>query len=417
MTRNGKFLLFGTATVLLAVLVGLTFGRSGSDADAYAWDTITRGDIRETLSASGEIQARTKVNIGTMVGGEIKAIHVKDGQDVKAGDLLVTIDQERLRQELTRSEAMLEASRREQERSLAAMKSEQESHRRLEALYRQGLVSAEDFRRAQLAWDSAQLASQAARANVAQYSATVATQRDYLSKTVLRAPMPGRVTGLKAEKGETAIAGMTNLPGAVLMVVSDMNDIVAEVKLNEAEVVRCRVGQTAQVTVESLPGRLFPGHVVEVATASEKVGQDANTYKVKVALDMTSQEIGLLRVGMSARAVILASEAKGALRLPLQSVQEREGSLEEAQKKGLLAPESRTVAFVVKNGRAVETPVTLGIANTQFFELKGGLDEGAKVLTGPVRRLKELKDGATVTLKARSDADLEKQGRRKPGTP
>ncbi len=416
MSRKGLFLAVGGGALALVVVLGVVFGRTGGEADAFGWDTVSRGDIRETLSASGEIQARTKVNIGTMVGGEIKAIHVKDGQDVKAGDLLVTIDQERLRQELSRSESALESYRKESERVQAAMKSEQESFLRSEALHKQGLVSSEDFRRAKLAWDSAQLALQASRANVAQNQATVATQRDLLSKTALRAPMTGRVTGLKAEKGETAIAGMTNLPGAVLMVISDMNDIVAEVKLNESEVVRCHVGQTAQVTVESLPGRVFPGRVVEVATASEKVGQDANTYKVKVALEMKTVDIGQLRVGMSARAVILASESKAALRLPLQSVQERDGSLEDAQKKGLLAPESRMVVFVVKGGKAVETPVSVGIANTQFYELKGGIEEGAKVLTGPVRRLKELKDRASVSLKARSDAELEKQARRRTAT-
>ncbi len=417
MPRKRLFLWGGGVALAAVVVLGLIFGRSGSDTDAYAWDTVTRGDIRETLSASGEIQARTKVNIGTMVGGEIKAIHVVDGQDVKAGELLVTIDPERLRQELARSEAALEAARKDLSRAEATLRSEQEAFRRMEALHGQGLISHEEFRRARLSQDTARLAFQSGEANVLQVRATVATQRDYLSKTTLRAPMAGRVTGLKAEKGETAIAGMTNLPGAVLMVISDMNEIVAEVRLNEAEVVRCRPGQSAQVSVESLPGRTFRGQVVEVATASEKVGQDANLYRVKVALDMKTQDIALLRVGMSARAVILASESKGALRIPLQAVLEREGSLEEAQKKGLLAPESRSVVFTVEGSRAKEIPVKVGIANTQFYELLEGASEGTRVLTGPVRKLKELKDRASVTLKARSDAELDRQARRKSAKP
>ncbi len=408
MSTKKKVFLFGGGAVVLLIVLGAIFGGNKDGGENFSWDRISRGDIRETISASGEVQAKTKVNIGTMVGGEIKAIHVKDGQDVKAGDRLVEIDQERLRQELTRSEAALDAFRKDSERAQAAMKSEQESFQRAEALSKQGLTSAEDFRRAKLAWESAQLTYQSSRANVAQYTASVAATRDNLSKTVLLAPMAGRITGLKAEKGETAIAGMTNLPGAVLMVVSDMSELMAEVKVNESEVVRTKPGQTAQVTVESLPNRVFSGKVYEVATASEKTGQDANMYRVKVALEMKHADIQSLRPGMSARAVILTSEVKNVLRLPLQSVLERDGSLEEAQKKGLLAPESRNVVMLVKAGKALETDVQVGIANTQFYELKSGLAEGDQVVTGPVRKLKELKDKAQVTLKPRSDSELEK---------
>jgi HlyD family secretion protein len=111
---------------------------------------------------------------------------------------------------------------------------------------------------------------------------------------------------------------------------------------------------------------------------------------------------------MSARAVILTQEAKGVLRVPLQAVLEREGTLEEAQKQGLLAPSTRNVSMAFKDGKALEVVVQVGIANTQFFELKGGLAEGDKVLTGPLRKLKELKDKAAVKLRARSDSELAK---------
>ena len=232
--------------------------------------------------------------------------------------------------------------------------------------------------------------------------------RDGLSKATLRAPITGRVTSLKAEKGETAIPGMSNLPGATLMIISDMSEMQAEIKVNESEVVRTKVGQTAQVTVESLPGKVFQGSVLEVATGTEKTGTDANLYKVKVVLSGKREDLDNLRPGMSARAVILTHEVKGVLRVPLQAVLEREGSLEEAQKQGLLAPASRNIVMVFRNGKAEERTVQVGIANTQFFELKEGLAEGDKVLTGPIRKLKELKTKASVSLRARSDSELAK---------
>jgi len=414
-TRRTKFLLGGGASVVLLIALGMAFGGGGDESDSYSWDRITRGDIRETITASGEIQARTKISIGTSVMGEIKALHVVDGQDVKAGDPLVTIDQERLKQGMIQAQAALVGARQDAGRLKAAKVRAEENFARMGSLYRQGLISDEEFRQAKLNRDTSSLSFQSAETLVAQNVANLASMKDALSKSELRAPISGRVTGLKALKGETAIPGQSNLPGAMLMVISDMSEIIAEIKVNESEVVRTKVGQTAQVSVESLPGRMFPGKVYEVATASEKIGTDANMYLVKVALDMHSPDVTSLRPGMSARAVVLTSEARNVLRVPLQSVLEREGSMEDAQKKGLLSPEVRNVAYVVKDGRATERTVRTGIANTQFLEVKEGLQENEKVLTGPVRKLKEMKEKATVKLRAKSDQELEESARTRKG--
>ena len=408
MKRTTKFVWAGGLGLALILVLGVAFGGAKDEDSAFSWDAISRGDIRETIQASGEIRAKTQINIGTSVAGEIKAIHVVDGQNVKAGDLLVTIDQVRLREQLAQASAGLEAVRQDASRLEAARQRSEDSFPRYEALRKQGLISDEEFRQQKLLNESAVLSYNSARANVAQSEANLKAMQDGLSKATLRAPIAGRVTSLKAEKGETAIPGMSNLPGATLMIISDMSEMQAEIKVNESEVVRTKVGQTAQVTVESLPGKVFQGSVIEVATGTEKSGTDANLYKVKVVLRGAAEDLDKLRPGMSARAVILTQEVKGALRVPLQAVLEREGSLEDAQKQGLLAPASRNVVLLFQAGKAAEKEVQLGIANTQFFELKGGLAEGDKVLTGPIRKLKELKDKATVTLRKRSDTEQAK---------
>ncbi len=412
-TRRRIALSFFFVLLVALSVVASVRRRPDREADRFSWDAIGRGEIRETLVASGEIQAKRRIDVGTSVMGEIRALHVKDGQDVSAGELLVTIDQERLRQERSRAEAMLDAQRKEAARQDAAMRKSRETCTRYDALFRAGLVSVEQHRQAVLERDSAELGLAVAQAAVDQGRANLAAMRDALSKTVLRAPIKGRVTGLKAEKGETAIPGTSNLPGAVLMVISDMSELMAEIRVNESEVVRVQPGQLAQVTAESIPGRVFPGRVHEVASAAERFGADANMYRVKVALEMGTADIEKLRPGMSARAVVLASEVKNVLRVPLQAVLEREGTLEEAQKKGLLTPESRLVVFVVDaGGRARERTLTTGVANTLFYELKGGLAERERVLTGPIRKLKELKEGAAVKLKKKSDSELEEEARR-----
>jgi HlyD family secretion protein len=393
----------------LFLTLGLVFDRSASDPESFTWEVVSRGDLRETIQASGEIQAKTRINIGTNVAGEIKGIHVRDGEDVKAGQLLVTIDQERVRQQLFQVEAVLDAARKDAARMEAATRRAHDSAARTRKLYEQGLVAEENYRQAALEEESAELSYAAAKANITQNQANVAAMRDGLVKTVLVAPIAGRVTALRAEMGEMAIPGMSNLPGATLMVISDMSEMNAEIKVNESEVVRLKVGQTVQVAVESLPGRLFAGKVYEIASTAEETGQNANLYNVKVALDMHSTDAALLRPGMSARGVVLTADVKNAIRVPLQSVLERDGTLDEAASKGLFGPETRSVVMVLNKGKAHERIVTTGIANTQFNEIKSGLAAGDKVLTGPSRKLKELKDGTAVTPRKLSDTEAEKK--------
>ncbi|HET8714410.1 MAG TPA: efflux RND transporter periplasmic adaptor subunit [Holophagaceae bacterium] len=414
MSRRGLVWTVLLGGIALVVLLAVVFGRSGDDSARFSWDTVSRGDIREVISASGEIQAKTRINIGTTLAGEIKAIPVKDGQDVKKGDVLVVLDRVRIGQAVAQARAALRGARQEEARLKAARDTAESTWRRQDALHAQGLISEEAWRQARLARESAELSWQGAQAQVAQAAAGLGQAQDSLDKGELRAPIDGKVTSLKAEMGEMAIPGQSNLPGATLMIISDMHEIMAEVKVNESEVVRLHPGQAAQVAVDSLPGRIFNGTVYEVATGSEGgLGQDANMYLVKVAVDMKGQDVALLRPGMSARAVILSREVKGALRVPLEAVLEKDLSPEEAAKRGLLLAPTRNVVMVVKGGRAEEREVQLGIASTEAFEVKGGLSEGDKVITGPLRKLRELKDRGTVELREKSDSQLAAEAERR----
>lgn len=412
MTSKGKIL---SAVVLACgslLTLGLVFGKGSDDAEGLSWDVVSRGEVRETVQASGEIQARTRINIGTNVAGEIKAIHVKDGDEVAAGQLLVAIDQVRVKEQLFQVQALLDAARKDAARLDAARTRARESAERTESLFKQGLVSDEAYRQARLERESAELSFGSAQSNIAQNEANVKAMQDGLAKTQIVAPISGRVTALKAEVGEMAIPGTSNLPGATLMVISDMKELVAEIKVNESEVVRLQLGQTVQVTVDSLPGRVFLGRVAEIASGAERTGQAANMYTVKVALDMSNRSAALLRPGMSARGVILTADVKNAVRVPLQAVLERDGTLDDALKKGLLVPENRSVVMVVKDGKALERTVRTGIANTQFYEITEGVAAGETVLTGPSRKLRDLKNRASVTLRKKSDTEIEKAAHR-----
>ncbi|WP_257311520.1 efflux RND transporter periplasmic adaptor subunit [Geothrix fuzhouensis] len=399
-----KWLYIGGTVLLVGGPIAWKAYAGPTAADlAFTVETVRRQDVKESVTANGEIQALSKVNVGTTVTGEIKQIHVKDGQTVKAGDLLVTLDQERFKQDLNRADLSLRMAHQDRDNAEAVYRKQQGTFQRQEALFKQELLSLDQYQDAKLARDNADIAFQRAKVAVQQAEAQVALSRDALDKTVLRAPMAGRVTGLKAEKGEMAIAGQTSIAGAVLMVISDLGEILAEAKVGELEVSKLRLGQPAEVQVDALPGVVFQAKVFNVASSSDRgqnqslfggSNQEPQNYKVRVILRGDRADLDRLRPGMSARVAVLANEIKNTLAVPLQAVMERED-----RSGGLgLMPRTRTTVFLVKDGTAEERTVRLGASTRRTAEVLEGLKEGETLITGPAKGMNGLTAGQKVKL-------------------
>jgi len=232
----------------------------------------------------------------------------------------------------------------------------------------------------------AEQAETAAQRRVALAQAQLRGAQDILSKTQIVAPISGVVSRLQVRAGEMVVVGIQNQPGTTLMTISDLSAIDAEVKVAEADVLRVAVGQTGQVTLEALPGRVFSGKVLEVGTSALPVagaGAAAREFRVLVRLDRP--EPGL-RPGLTCDAEILTSEARDVLTVPLQAVVLRPDAGRGGDRRGV---------FTVKDGRAVFLPVTTGAI--------GGLDvvvseipEGTRVVAGPFQVLRALQDGTPV---------------------
>ena len=315
--------------------------------------------------------------------------------------MLVTLDQERFKQDLNRAELSLRMSQQDEENALATFTKQRATFLRQEALSQQGLISVDQFQDIKLVRDNADISLQRARVAVQQAQSQVALAQDALSKTVLRAPMTGRVTGLKAEKGEMAIAGQTNITGAVLMVISDLGEMLAEAKVGELEVSKLRPGQAAEVQVDAIPGMVFPAKVLNVASSSDRnpnqsmsSNQEAQNYKVRVLLQGSRADLDRLRPGMSSRVAVLTNEVKQVLAVPLQAVMERE---EKTGGLGLVA-RTRTSAFILKDGQAKECTLRLGATTRRTAEVLEGLQEGDQVITGPAKGLNSLTAGQKIKL-------------------
>jgi HlyD family secretion protein len=394
----------GSAILLTGALIGWKVVAAASETDLlFTVETVHRQDVRESVTANGEIQALSKVNVGTTVTGEIKQIHVKDGQTVKAGDILVTLDQERFIQDLNRADLSLRMAHQDRENAEAVFKKQESAFQRQDALFKQDLLSLDQFQDAKLARDNAEIALKRAKVAVQQAEAQVALSKDALAKTVLRAPMAGQVTGLKAEKGEMAIAGQTSIAGAVLMVISDLGQILAEAKVGELEVSKLRLNQPAEVQVDALPGIVFQAKVFNVASSSDRgqnqaffsgSNQEPQNYRVRVILQGSRLDLDRLRPGMSARVAVLANEIKNTLSVPLQAVMERED-----RSGGLgLMPRTRTTVFLSKDGIAEERTIRLGASTRRTAEVVEGLREGEILITGPAKGLNGLASGQKVRL-------------------
>ena len=390
-------------------------GRSANDGPLVELGAVQkRSEFRSYVTASGEIVAERYADIGSSIMGRVVELPVIEGQSVEQGELLARIDPIQARSELGAAEAgirALEAEARaaqDQVRSVRAdlrlaqarAKEAALSRERTVALHAQELVSQAELEAAEAAAESAEAqvasataavarvtgSSSAAERRVAQARAQAARARDLLSKTAIQSPIAGVVSRLQVRQGEMVVIGIQNQPGTVLMTVSDLEDLNAEVKVAEADVLRVETGQPAQVTLEALPGRSFTGRVTEVgASALPQLtsGAAAREFRVEVRLE---EPAAGMRPGLTCDAEILVGERENVTTVPLQAVVLRLGGEGGAEERGV---------FVVEGGAARFLPVETGIIGGLDIEVEG-IEPGTEVVIGPYQALRDLNDGDPV---------------------
>lgn len=398
------------ALVVLALLaVGYFSRQRGPQATEVELGAVARTPtLRSFVTASGEIVATRYADIGSNAMGRLVGLTVKEGDRVKAGQVLAQIDRVQAASAAAAANASLsalEADARGAQNQARAAEADVASARARALESQKALGRAKDLRASglipQSELDTATANAEATEAQVASATAALARveqaresaerrvlqgraeqtrARDLLEKTEITAPIDGVVTRLDVEEGEMVVVGVQNQPGSILMTVSDLSAINAEVKVAEADVLRLKTDNPATVSLEAAGGRTFPGRVVEIgASALPQVGTQAaaREFRVKVRL---SGDTSALRPGLTCDAEILVAEKTNVLTVPLQAVVQRGDA---------------TGVFVVQNDVATFTPVTSGIIGGLSIEV-GGLAEGATIVAGPFQALRELKDGTPV---------------------
>lgn len=415
MSTRTRWILTGLIVLIIGLAVVFIAGRAGGAIAVDAGTVARRATFRSTVTASGEIVATRYADIGSSVMGKIVSLPVREGDRVRAGQVLARIDAVQAQSDVTGAGAQVSALEAEERAAgervktasselaaaeARAREADQQVKRRADLL-KQGIVAQADYDTARSAADAAtaQVASAKSAIDLAKQSQSAASRRiaqalaqqtraqDTLTKTSVVSPIDGVVSRLQVREGEMVVIGIQNQPGTTLMTVSDLSQIDAEVKVAEADVLRLALGQAATVTLEAIPGQQFAGKVVEIgASALPVTGAGASAREFKVVVRLSNPEPGL-RPGLTCDAEIVTSERSNVLTAPLQSVVLRP------------APGRRdsTGVFVVKDGRAVFTPVKSGVIGGLEIEISG-LGENDPIVVGPYQVLRDLTDGAAIRV-------------------
>jgi HlyD family secretion protein len=329
--------------------------------------------VEETVtnSKAGSVAVRRRANLSVGIPGRVKEIYHREGDSLKAGELLILLEDSEARAALNLTERELETAIALQKEARIRCDQAQRQYQRYKQLYKKKVISESELDKVHSYYLTCMAGLEGAQARVAQLKASVQLARARLNKHALRAPFGGILTELLIEAGEWA------LPGKPVVQIMDPNDLYVRAELDELDIGRVRPGLPVRVTLEPLKGRRFHGTVSRVsAFVSERLEQ-SRTVKIEVEFDET-EDLESVKPGMSADVEVILKEREGVLRIPTHALLESERVL------------------IVKDGFAVSRQIQTGLRNWEFVEVKGGLKEGDAVIVSLDR--KEIREGARVII-------------------
>lgn len=402
-----KWLIAVGALAVLAIIVWASLRDSrpkGTEVEVQAAENRT---LSSRVKATGEITPDKKVEISAKVVGEITSLPVVEGQQVQTGQVLVQIERELYESARDQAQAALRQAEVSVRRLEVQLADAERNLGRARELHAQQLVSQEVLDGAQLNVDMAQVEIQAQVHTVEQFRSALKRSTDDLARTTILSPMDGIIIQLDAEQGETVVPGSTNLPGSVIMIVADMSTLLAEVEVNEVDVVNVAVGQEAEVTVDALGDDPQQGHVVEIATSGRR-DPALGTIRFRIKVELNDPDPAL-RPSMTAKVAVLTATRPDALTVPIQAVVKRKLGEEGEEVKGTAAEgiDEVDVVYLIDDDEAAVRAVTTGISDELHVEITDGLEIDEEVIVGPYRTLKNLHAEDAVRKKKVEEKDEE----------
>ncbi len=425
--KKKNYLIILAVIVILMLVVGKKAGWFGKDvALKVATEKVELKDITEIITGNGKIEPQTEVKISPEVPGEITELFVKEGDQVKKGDLLVIIKPDIYLSNLNRTEAALNTQKARLAQAEAQLIEKELNYNRSKQLYERSTIAKSEFETVEAAWKVAQSEVQAARFAIKSSESGVSEAKENLTKTKIYSPIDGTVSKLNVEQGEKVV-GTNQFAGTELMTVADLTMMEVKVEVNENDIVKVQKSDTALVEIDAYQKKKFKGIVTEIASSANVTGtsiDQVTNFNVKVLLlpdsykelmNSDSTRYPFLP-GMSATVDIQTDSRNRVISVPIQSVTTRaddgtvrksnselEAEPSEGEKSEEVVvpeePEQFEVVFLVKEGLARKVKVKTGIQDNTHIEIIEGLTPGEEIITAPYGLIsKTLKDSSRVEV-------------------
>ncbi|GMV09830.1 MAG TPA: efflux RND transporter periplasmic adaptor subunit [Gemmatimonadaceae bacterium] len=406
-----KRMKWGLGIVAVAAVVGVVAARArgGDKATEVRIESVQKRDLVASVTASGQVQPVTKVDVAADISGRIVRLAVKEGEIVKKGQFLLEIDPAQYQAAVQRSEAALASAKASAAQARANLLQAQRNYERSLEIKKSNaaLISEESLEQLKTAVEVNTALVEAATQNADQSAASLREARSNLARTTILAPMSGKITRLAVEQGETAVPGTFNKDAATLLTIADLSVFETKVKVDETDVARISLGDSAVIQIDAFPDTTFVGKVVEISNSSVKSASTSTTeqaidYEVTIQLMNPPAET---RPDFSATAKIVTDTRDAVLTIPIIALTVRENEAIGADTAGIPGqPRQKEVGkrdvegvFVVGTDNKVTfRPVKVGIAGDKYFEVVSGVKDGERIVGGTYQAIRELKDGALV---------------------
>jgi len=435
------------AIVVLLVVLKLAGVIGGNKTEKVTTEKASDKTVVETVTASGKIQPETEVKLSSEVSGEVVELKVKEGDIVKAGQLLCKVRPDVLQSGYERTvasfnaqKASVAAAQQQLAQNQANFVNAEATYKRNVELFNKKVISASEFDAAKAAFLTAKANLASAKENVTgakftleQTGANVKEAGANLAKTTIYAPVDGVVSKLSIELGDR-ILGTSQMAGTEIMRISNLSSMEVNVDVNENDITRVKVGDKASIEVDAFSDKKFRGVVTEIASSSTAVGSAVSTsvdqvtnfsVKIRITEEMEGKQQSIFRPGMSAT-VDIESESLTGLAIPIQAVftdnaksdggNNNQGNQENTDKQKSKLTDKKVKQYVytydAKSKKVKKAEVTTGIQNDQFIIVKSGVKAGEEVVTGPYSAIQsKLKDGMVVEKTAK-DQLFSKEGKK-----
>jgi HlyD family secretion protein len=431
--KSNKILPIGFAILVVVIVVliaGKKLGWFGKDFEiSVSTKTVESKTITELITANGKVQPKTEVKISPDVSGEIIDLQIEEGQEVKKGQLLVVIKPDIYIQSYNRAQASLSSSQARLAQTEARLIESEMAFKRADLLHKQAAIPVSDFETAQASFRVAQSEVKAAQFAVKSAEASVAEAQEQLVKTKIYAPMNGTVSRLNVEKGERVV-GTNMYAGTEMLVVANLNLMEVEVDVNENDIVRVNLNDTAVVEVDAYRNRKFRGIVTEIANSANVVGgstDQVTNFNVKILLleesykdliDSVANKKYPFRPGMSATVDIQTETRGNVISVPIQAVTTRslkdnvskdaktseaekpeEEKIEATMQGTNTGDEKVEVVFLYRDGKVFKQAVKTGIQDSESIEITDGLEAGQEIVVAPFNAINKLLNDSTKVKK------------------